>query len=114
MTNITQVTAPDIESEEGLQELEEKLKDLKLAHQEKYLNAPETLEQAIQRIMEVEMRLEDLARAVEIAEITGQLNMVEGFRREADECLKTKITIDRPLPTETMKITLITNEKENS
>ncbi len=114
MTNVTPATAPDIYTEEGMEELEEKLKDLKLGHQEKFLNAPETLELAIQRIMEVEMRLEDLARAVEIAEITGQLNMVEGFRREADECLKTKITIDRPIPTETMKITLITNEKESS
>lgn len=113
MTEVTKVNAPDIYTDEGMAELEEKLKDLKLA-QEKYLNAPETLEEAIQRIMEVEMRLEDLARAVEIAEITGQLNMVEGFRREADECLKTKITIDRPIPTETMKITLITNEKESS
>lgn len=80
--------------------------------QENYLNAPADLQDAIDRIIELELRLEDLARAVEIAEITGQLNLVEGFRRDAEATLEKKITIDRPIPTETMKITIVTNEKE--
>ena len=111
MTTVTKADIPDIDTPEGMAELEEKLKGLKL-NQETYLNAPESLDAAIQRIMEVEMHLEDLARAVELAQITGQINLVEGFRLDAERCLVNKITIDRPLPTETMKITVITDNKD--
>lgn len=107
------VSVPDINTKAGIEELEKKLADLDLK-QETYLNAPADLDAAIQRIMEIEMRLEDLARATEIVEITRQFEILEGFRKAADECLVNKITIDRPLPEEPMKITIITDEKEKA
>lgn len=78
---------------------------------EKYLNAPADLDSAITRIMEVEMRLEDLARACEIAEFSNNYQMLRGFREIAEESLVNKITIDRPIPEEKMKITIITNQE---
>lgn len=72
-------------------------------------NAPDTYTDAIKRLMEVEMRLEDLSRAVEIAEITGQFNLVGGFRSAADESLQKKITIKREA-TGDMNLTVITGE----
>ena len=73
-------------------------------------NAPEDYFGAVKRIMELEMRLEDLSRAVEIAEITGQLNLVSGFRTAADECLlDKKMTIKRE-PNGDMKLTVITGQ----
>jgi DNA-directed RNA polymerase subunit L len=78
-----------------------------------YVNAPETLEAAIARIMELEMRLEDLARASEIAMITRQFDMMESFKTSADECLLTKITIDHP-SAEDFKLTVITDEKTDA
>jgi hypothetical protein len=75
----------------------------------KFLNAPETLEAAIERIMEVEMRLEDLARASEIASITRQFEMLDSFKMAADECLLTKITIEQPTA-EDFKLTVIEGE----
>jgi hypothetical protein len=77
---------------------------------ESYLNAPTDMQDAIDRIMELEMRLEDLARASEIVEITRQFELFEGFRKSAEEALEKKITIDRPIPTEKMKITVVTGE----
>jgi hypothetical protein len=78
--------------------------------QETYLNAPTDMQGAIDRIMELEMRLEDLSCATEIVEITRQFELLASFRREADSALETKITIDRPVPTEKMKITVVTGE----
>lgn len=78
--------------------------------QETYLNAPTDMQGAIDRIMELEMRLEDLSRATEIVEITRQFELLASFRREADDALLSKITIDRPIPTDKMKITVITGE----
>ena len=99
MSTVTTVAdVPDIETAEGLEELREKLKGIELeasAISETFHNAPTSLVDAVKRIMELEMRLEDLSRSVEIAEITGQLNMVEGFRRSADECVENKITYKR-------------------
>ena len=83
-----------------------------LRGQENYLNAPADMQDAIDRIMELEMRLEDLARAAEIVEITRQFELFEGFRKAADETLEKKITIDRPIPEEKMKLTVITGELE--
>ena len=111
------VKAPDIYTEKGLEELDKKLDGIDLGpleHRENYLNAPADLDAAIQRIMELEMRLEDLARAAEIVEITRQFELFEGFRKAADEALVNKITIDRPIPEEPMKITIITDEKEKA
>jgi hypothetical protein len=77
-------------------------------------NAPETLEAAIQRIMEVEMKLEDLSRASEIATITRQFEILESFKREADECLEKKIVIEQPGSGEDMKLTVITGTLDPS
>ena len=77
----------------------------------KYINAPATLEEAIERLMLAEMRLEDLSRATEIAMITRQMDMVESFKASADVYLLTKITIDQPTA-EDFKLTILTDEKE--
>lgn len=74
-----------------------------------YNNAPEDLPGAIARIMELEMRLEDLSRASEIAMITRQFDMMESFKTSADECLLTKITIDQP-SAEDFKLTVVDSE----
>lgn len=79
---------------------------------EDYLNVPADMQAAVDRIMELEMRLEDLSRAAEIVEITRQFELFEGFRAAADDALKTKIEINRPIPEEKMKITIITNGEE--
>ena len=107
------VSVPDLNTQEGLEELDKKLEGIQL-HKETYLNAPEDLQSAIDRIVELEIRLEDLSRAVEIAEITQNISMVEGFRREAEATLTNKITIDRPVPKDKMKITILTNGKETA
>jgi len=78
-----------------------------------YHNAPEDVPSAIQRIMELEMRLEDLSRAVEIAQITRQFEILEGFKSQADECLQSKIVIEQP-DYGPMKITVLTNGKEKA
>lgn len=109
----TAVSVPDINTQEGLEELGEKLEGVQLL-KEKYLNAPADLQTAVERIMELEMRLEDLARAAEIAEITQNVGMIEGFRRDAEAALANKITIDRPVPQDKMKITILTNGKETA
>jgi hypothetical protein len=71
-------------------------------------NAPETVEAAVERIMELEMRLEDLSRAVEIASITRQFEILDGFKQQADSCLEKKIVIEQPSSGEDMKLTVIT------
>lgn len=76
-----------------------------------YKNAPEDLSSAIQRIMDLEMALEDLSRAIEIAVISRQFELVDGFRARADEMLQTKITIVEP-ERGPMKITVITDAKK--
>lgn len=72
-------------------------------------NAPENYSAAVRRIMELEMRLEDLCRSVEIAEITRQLELVEGFRRLGDEALATKMVFKRE-HTGDINLTVITGE----
>jgi hypothetical protein len=74
-----------------------------------YHNAPEDVEQAIERIMELEMRLEDLVRATEIAEASGQWHIIDGFRLDADSALANKITVEYP-QSDQPNITLITGE----
>jgi hypothetical protein len=72
-------------------------------------NAPEDVEQAIERIIELEMRLEDLVRATEIAEASGQWHIINGFRLDADSALANKITVEYPQSDEP-NITLVTGE----
>jgi hypothetical protein len=74
----------------------------------KFLNAPEGIESAVQRIMELETALEDLSRAVEIAMVSRQFDLVEGFRSRADELLLNKIVVEQPTNNE-FKLTIINN-----
>jgi hypothetical protein len=60
--------------------------------------------------MELEMRLEDLVRACEIATITRQMEMIDSFAQAAAESLKAKITIEQPTA-EDFKITVITDQQ---
>jgi hypothetical protein len=73
------------------------------------LNAPKDYFAAVKRIMELEMRLEDLARASEIVEITRQFELFEGFRKAADESLENKMTIKRE-NTGDMNLTVVTGQ----
>jgi hypothetical protein len=84
-------------------------KDIPELPQVTYHNAPESIDQAIERILELEMRLEDLSRACEIASITRQFELLEGFQNQANECLERKIQIEQPDHGE-MKLTVITGE----
>ena len=73
---------------------------------EKLLNLPETLEAAIERIRALETALDDLNRASEIAQYSGQFEVLTSFRSVADDLLATKITVEIGDPTE-MNITII-------
>lgn len=88
-------------------------KDLPQLPEIVYVNAPETIGDAVKRILELEMRLEDLSRAIEIATITRQIDMLDSFKRDADECLERKIVIQQPDMGE-FKVTIVTNEKEDA
>jgi hypothetical protein len=115
----------NIYTKEGMEQLEQKLdgivlnamtgstsevadKDLPKVMEVVYVNAPTTIDEAIARILELEMRLEDLSRATEIASMTGQYNILDGFRGSADESLKLKIVIEQP-DFGDLKLTVITN-----
>ena len=58
------------------------------------------------RLFTREQALDDLARAVEIAEITKQFNLVTGFRETAEELLKDRLTLPKANDSEDMKITI--------
>lgn len=109
MTSIADAALEDM-TQEKWESMTDAEKEKYARSKENYLNAPTDMQDAIDRIMELEMRLEDLSRASEIVEITRQFELFEGFRRAADEALEKKITIDRPIPTEKMKITVVTGE----
>ena len=83
-------------------------KDLPTA-EVKFINAPKDLDTAIERIMELEMRLEDLVRACEIATITRQIEMIDSFDSTANDTLAKKIIIDQPT-VEDLKLTVITDD----
>lgn len=76
-----------------------------------YVNAPEDLEQARDRILEIEMALEDLARAVEIAQVTGSWEILESFRASANDVLATKIEIVQPVQ-EDIKLNVIVDDRK--
>ena len=86
-------------------------KDIPALPEPTFHNAPEDVLSAIERIMQLEMRLEDLCRAVEIAQITRQFELLEGFKNQADECLQSKIVIEQP-DYGPMKITIVTDKKK--
>ena len=83
-------------------------KDLPAA-EVKFINAPKDLDTAIARIMELEMRLEDLVRACEIAAITRQMEMIDSFADVANGALANKIIMDHPT-VEDLKLTVITDD----
>jgi hypothetical protein len=73
-----------------------------------YTNAPKRLKSAIERLAEAERVLEDLARAVEIASVTGQINLTDVYRSAAEEYLKDKLAIDYQ-DTSDMKLKIYTD-----
>ena len=96
--SVTVPALPDDVLEEVAQTPEEPVQDpaVVMANIKEALhNAPEDYASAVERIMELEMRLEDLARAAEIVEITRQFELFEGFRNEANSALTNKITHKR-------------------
>jgi hypothetical protein len=86
-------------------ELTKQLKAL----QPRYHNAPKTLTQARERIMELELVLGDLHRAAEIATVVRDFGVVESFLKPAEDALAKKITTEYP-STGPMKITVVTGE----
>lgn len=84
-------------------------KDLPAMLEVTYERAPESLEQAIERLIKAEMLLEDLSRAIEIAAITRSIDMLDSFKRSADEYLENKILITQP-DFGAPKITVVTND----
>lgn len=76
-----------------------------------YLNAPEDLDSAIERVIELETALEDLERAVEIAIISRQFDLVDGFRSRAAELLVNKIMVQQPENTP-MKIAVVDSKNQ--
>jgi hypothetical protein len=89
-------------------------KDLPLTPKVKLINAPEDLDTAIKRIMALEMALEDISRAAEIVSITGQLSILDSFKRAADTTLESKIQIEQPDMNENFKLTVITDKEEST
>lgn len=69
------------------------LKELAELNKVEYVNAPETLELAIERLARAEFLLEDLARGAELAEITKNTNLTGVFRAAAEEYLRDKLVI---------------------
>jgi hypothetical protein len=98
----TTVVNPDALPEQNIFEFGEKL-----------LNLPETLEAAIERIRALETALDDLNRASEIAQYSGQFEILGSFRDVADAILVNKITVDHSKPAE-MNIVMVTNEKADA
>lgn len=74
--------------------------------EDRLINLPLDLESAIERIRALETALDDLNRASEIAEYSGQFEVLTSFRVVADELLVNKIQIDHSEPTE-MNITIV-------
>lgn len=76
-------------------------------------NLPVDLDTAIERIRALETALDDLNRASEIAQYSGQFEVMSSFRAVADDMLLTKIEIIHDTPIE-MNITIVTNEKQDA
>jgi hypothetical protein len=77
-------------------EAEEKLKELMDAVRPNYIGAPEDLDKAIERILELELRLGDLHRAAEIAVAVRDFTLLEGQMPAAETALETKIVVEYP------------------
>jgi len=63
------------------------------------------------RLLHIEDALEDIARAAEIAEITGQIEMMSTFVTQANELLKDRIVRpDSSIEADKYKMTIITDD----
>lgn len=69
--------------------------------------AKELLDELQKRLIVREQCLEDLARAVEIAEVTRQFHLVTTFREAAEDQLKDKIDVPMTGANEDLKIQII-------
>lgn len=112
----------DIYSKEGLEELDQKLDGIVLSNVDVstenpdqgkvlkpiYHNAPADLDAAIERIIELELRLGDLHRAAEIAVAVRDFTLIEGQMPEAEKSLENKIVIEYPHVDQ--RITVITGD----
>jgi len=64
-----------------------------------------------ERLLHTEDALEDLSRAAEIAEITGQIEMTSTFVNQANELLKDRIVRpDSSIEADKYKMTIITDD----
>ena len=64
------------------------------------------------RLLHTEDALEDIARAAEIAEITGQIEMMSTFVTQANDLLKDRIVRpDTSVTADQYKMTIITDDK---
>ena len=81
----------------------EKLPDVSAVQ---YENLPADMDAAVERIRALEMALEDMSRAAEIAQYSGQFEIVGSFIETSFALLETKI---KPVEKEAqdMKITII-------
>lgn len=61
-----------------------------------YHGAPENMDAAIERILDLELRLGDLHRAAEIATVVRDFTLIEGQMPEAEKALETKIVVEYP------------------
>lgn len=116
----------DIYSEKGLAELDKKLDGIVLGNVDAttenpeadkvlkptFHNAPADLDAAIERIVELELRLGDLHRAAEIAVAVRDFTLIEGQMPEAERALENKIVIEYPHVDQ--QITVITGEYDPS
>ena len=65
------------------------------------------------RLYQCEERLDDLARAVEIAMVSGQYQLLLGFIQDAQVCLEDRLTLPEPDAEELNRpITIIQDDRE--
>lgn len=75
----------------------------------KVTEARKIIDNQQKRIWDLERALDDIARATEIAQYSGQYNVVETYRTEAEELLKDRIVIPEEEQQE-MKLRIVTGE----
>ena len=63
------------------------------------------------RVLQTEDALEDIARAAEIAEVTGQVEMMSTFVQQANELLRDRIVRpDSSIAADNYKMTIVTDD----
>ena len=63
------------------------------------------------RLLQTEDALEDIARAAEIAEVTGQVEMMSTFVKQANELLEDRIVRpDSSIAADNYKMTIVTDD----